>query len=253
MSGEFGAEYAGDYDLLYRDKDYPGECEAIERCFLKYASGRVRTLLDLGCGTGGYLLPLADRGFEGTGVDRSEWMLAQARRKAGGRPVNWHLGDLKELDLGRSFDAVLMMFAVLGYQLGDGDVSSALRAVRRHLEPGGLFVFDVWHGPAVLAQGPSMRVKDVAVPEGLLRRLAAAELDTDARVCAVSYHVQRLKEGQVIRETSQTHRVRYFFPEELERFLREAGLSLLRLGAFPDFEKEASEKAWNVLGIARAA
>jgi hypothetical protein len=46
--------------------------------------------------------------------------------------------------------------------------------------------------------------------------------------------------------------VRYYFPEELERVLRQNQLELLHLRKFPDDEAPADERAWNVVGAARA-
>jgi hypothetical protein len=51
-----------------------------------------------------------------------------------------------------------MMFAVLGYQGENDDVLAALKTAHRHARPGGLFLFDVWYGPAVLHERPSQRV-----------------------------------------------------------------------------------------------
>src|SRR5260370_19420094 len=80
MSGVvFGADYANAYDVLYQDKDYASECDLIERVFAEYAAGRrVKGVLDLGCGTGGHAVPLAERGYEVVGVDRSAEMLRHA-------------------------------------------------------------------------------------------------------------------------------------------------------------------------------
>ncbi len=54
-------------------------------------------------------------------------------------------------------------------------------------------------------------------------------------------------------ETEENHRVRYFFPREIESLLGPTGFSLVRLGAFPEFDKEPDETTWNVLGVARAS
>src|SRR5262249_51990165 len=122
--GVFGADYAAAYDTLYEDKDYLAECDLIERVFELYGVGRVRSVLDLGCGTGGHSGPLAERGYEVTGVDRSPHMLERARvRTAAAR---FELGEIGSLDLATTFDAVLMMFAVLSYQVGNADVQAAL-------------------------------------------------------------------------------------------------------------------------------
>jgi ubiquinone/menaquinone biosynthesis C-methylase UbiE len=82
MTEPFGSIYADCYDAFYQKKDYEAECDLIERLFKTYASAQIKTVLDLGCGTGNHTISLARRGFEVIGVDRSESMLAQARKKA---------------------------------------------------------------------------------------------------------------------------------------------------------------------------
>ena len=150
MSGAFGAEYAASYDALYADKDYDAECDLLEGIFRR--SGRpVGTVLDLGCGTGAHAVRLAQRGFEVVGVDLSDGMLEAARRRAeqsGSNTVSFVRGDIRSIRLDRQFDAVICMFAVLGYQTTDED-ARLIETVRTHLAPGGSFVFDVWYGPAV--------------------------------------------------------------------------------------------------------
>jgi len=256
MSEVFGSTYGDAYDLLYREKDYAAECDLIERIFQTYGHGAVRSVLDLGCGTGGHAIPLAQRGYEVLGVDRSESMLSHARIKLAGSVSNGRvvvqLGDIRSIALQRHFDAVLMMFAVLGYQPENADVRSALATARRHLRSGGLLLFDVWYGPAVLHQGVSRRVKVIPTPGGQTVRVASAELDTRRHICTVQYHVRRFETGRLVAEAQERHPVRYFFPLELELFLEISGFAMPRLGAFPEFDKDPDEATWNVLGVARA-
>jgi SAM-dependent methyltransferase len=251
----FGPAYADAYDALYLDKDYGAECDLLERLFAKYAGAPVRSVLDLGCGTGNHALPLAARGFEVVGVDRSPGMVGHAREKAtaaaaAGR-VEFREGDLRSLRLERRFDAALMMFAVLGYQLENAHVRAALESARAHLEPGGLFLFDVWYGPAVLRERPSSRVKEIATDRGRIQRETSGELDVRSHTCTVAYRLRPLDQPEAA-ETRETHTVRYFFPRELELFLEIEGFELERLGALPDFEREPDETSWNVMGVARA-
>jgi len=256
MTTVFGPTYASHYDDLYRDKGYQAECDAIEEAFRRYGSGPISTVLDLGCGTGSHAVCLAGRGYRVLGVDRSPEMLRLARAKRDetgpASDTEFVAGDLRSLDLGRRFDAVLMMFAVLGYQLDDAAVAAALASVRRHLTSGGLFVFDVWYGPAVLAERPSPRLKTVPLPDGQLMRSSKGELDEKRRVCSVSFRVWRVVNGTTAEETEETHEMRYFFPDELERSLVGEQLQLLRLTAFPSLDRDADERSWNVLGVARA-
>jgi len=252
MTDTFGSTYAGIYDALYQDKDYGQECDVVEDVFATYGERPVRTILDLGCGTGGHAVPLAQRGYEVVGVDRSEAMLAQARQRAVPvAGVAFQAGDLRELDLGRRFDSVLMMFAVLGYQLGNRDVLAALATARRHLQDGGLLVFDVWYGPAVLVERPSQRVKLLRVPDGQVLRVASGSLDARYHACQVEYHVWRMEQQRVVAETRERHTMRFFFPLEIELLLEQTGLELVRLGAFPRLDREPDESTWNVCVVAR--
>ena len=258
MSELFGPTYAAAYDSLYEEKDYEAECDLVERLLRAHGDARAtRDVLDLGCGTGGHSLVLARRGHRVVGVDRSEAMLAHAREKAAalapGAHVSFRQGDVGGLSLDERFDAALMMFAVLGYQIENDDVLSALKSARRHLRAGGLLIFDVWHGPAVLSRRPSGRVKVTPTESGEILRAASGELDTAQSVCAVRYNVWLLEGGRVAGRAEEVHRMRYFFPAEMELFLSLAGFALLKLGALPDYERQPDETTWNAVYTARAA
>ena len=251
----FCSGYADAYDLLYREKDYEAECDLIEEVFRRYANGKIEKILDLGCGTGNHAIPLACRGYEVTGVDLSSDMLTIARSKVANPPILqpsnplFFQGDLRSLDLQQQFDAVLMMFAVLGYQITNDDVLAALQTVSRHLKPGGLFVCDVWYGPAVLAQRPGERVKVIPTPGGKIIRVAKGTLDTFNHLGEVHYHLWRIKGQEVISESEEKHAMRYFFPQELELFMSASQLRLINLSAFGSLDQMPSESTWTAIGV----
>jgi SAM-dependent methyltransferase len=253
----FRHDYADHYDLFYADKDYESECNMIEEVFGRYGKGQIRTILDLGCGTGNHAFPLAKRGYEVTGVDRSGDMLANARSKltnfkSHSQTLPLFLqGELRSLDLEQQFDAVLMMFAVLGYQLTNEDILASLKTVRRHLKPGGLFICDVWYGPAVLTIRPGDKIKTIPTEDGKVVRLASGKLDIYHHQATVNYHVLHLQGRRVLSESKESHQVRYFFPQELALFFDHAGMEMLRLSAFPLLTEDADERSWNALVVAK--
>ena len=177
-----------------------------------------------------------------------------ARARAGRVGARFELQDIGRLDLGgERFDAALLLFGVLSYQLGNADVQAALGAARRHLRAGGLLFCDVWYGPAVLQQRPAQRIKVVEDGDGgQVIRVASGELMVRQNACTVHYHLWRIAAGRVVAEVREQHTMRYFFGPELELFLAGAGFEPLRLGGFPDFEAEATEHTWNVALAARA-
>lgn len=96
-----------------------------------------RSVLDAGCGTGRVAIELARRGIEVVGVDAEPSMIATARRRE--PELAWHVGDLAELELGRTFDVVVMagnvpLFTRAGTQAG------VVAGCARHLGPGGALI-----------------------------------------------------------------------------------------------------------------
>ena len=251
MTATFGERYASLYDAMYAAKDYARECDTMQQMFARYGHG-VRTVLDLGCGTGNHALPLAERGFAVTGVDRSAGMLAIARAKAdaAGADVCFISGDVRYVDAQGPYDAALMMFAVLGYQHENADVRAAFSNTRRMLRPGGLFIFDAWYGPGVLAEPPVPRSRTIVGADGEFERAARAEMDTRRHLCTVTYTLTPSEDN--CRPTHETHVVRYFFPMELEMHLEACGFRLLHLGDFDRPDDEPNGRAWNVLAVAQA-
>lgn len=249
-------EYANFYDHIYQDKDYQKECDILELIFRKFAKKKVITILDLGCGTGNHSFILHERGYDLTGVDCSQKMLNLARKKSAKlnikKGISFKKGDIRYLRLNKKFDAVIMMFAVLGYQTKNEDIYNALSTVRRHLKKDGIFIFDVWYGPAVLVQKPSNRIKNIRLNDGDIVRSATTTLDTMNHICTVNYDVKYIKKRKMIDEVIESHQMRFFFPKEIEFYLKSTQLSLLKLTSFPNLEKIPDENSWNVLSIAKA-
>jgi SAM-dependent methyltransferase len=139
---------ADDYDRYFQHNEL---FEFDQRALRRWLSAP-GTLLDLGCGTGRHVVQFAREGFEVTGVDLSEHMLAVARRKlaaaeASATLVHADILELGELGLGR-FDYAICMFSTFGMIYGAGHRLRFLREVREHLEPTGLLALHVhnrWH------------------------------------------------------------------------------------------------------------
>lgn len=240
-------KYSAYYDLLYRDKDYAAEADYVART-LRGMRPDARTILELGSGTGRHGRMLADMGFEVHGVERSPEMVevAQAGRPPMAGAFTCQVGDICEVDLDRRFDAVISLFHVISYLTTEPALQAAFAVAARHLEPGGVFLFDVWHGPAVLAQQPGPRVKEVADDRHSVRRMARPEHDETARTVNVVYDIEGadLATGERAR-FSEEHLMRYLFPEEIERLARASGLRVLRSEAFGSGEP-ASTETWGV-------
>jgi SAM-dependent methyltransferase len=134
------------YDLLYVGtgiKDYHAETAELDR-LIKESCPTARTLLDVACGTGAHLAELRQR-YEVEGADLSPAMLAVARERLPGVPL--HQADMRTLDLGRRFDAVICLFSSIGYVTDPTEMRSTVARLAAHVAPGGVLILDGWVRP----------------------------------------------------------------------------------------------------------
>lgn len=103
----------------------------------------IRRALDVGCGTGAAALRLARAGASVVGVDASAEMIAVAREKTPGDNPRYVVARMEELDLGETFDTAVSLFDSVNYVLDPDDLQEAFVRIHRHLDPGGLWMFDM--------------------------------------------------------------------------------------------------------------
>jgi ubiquinone/menaquinone biosynthesis C-methylase UbiE len=248
----FKEEYSGAYDALYQDKDYEKECDYIEALFKKY-DYRPTTILDLGCGTGGHALILAKRGYKVSGVDRSASMLDIAKKKARDQrsEIEFIEGDITRISVNNKYDAVISMFAVMGYQTTNAALAAACKIAKECLVPGGIFMFDCWHGHAVIADKPAPRVKETSSGSGeRIIRFTLPEIDEINHVVKVNFRVWQTK-GNEFTETSESHPMRFLFPQETRYFLEVAGFKTVDLYPFLKLDTPLTVKDWNMMVVGR--
>jgi SAM-dependent methyltransferase len=252
----FRSAYAATYDVLYHEKDYEAECDFIENLFRRYSGKDLKNLLDIGCGTGGHAIPLARRGYSVYGIDRSPEMIAIAEQKAGSQGLSgrtrFKTSTIQDTNLEETFDAVICMFAVIGYQTSNAELFAALQTARRHLKLKGLFICDFWYGPAVLKQRPTERIKTLNADDDRIIRIARPDIDIQKNLVTISYHLLRLSGVRLVEETQELHQMRYLFQPETEFFLSQAKMKMVHFCPFMEIDGEVNDDTWNVTVVARA-
>lgn len=255
MSEHFGI-YSQYYDLLYQDKDYAGETRYLHQLLSQHGHG-ILQLLEFGCGTGRHAELLVQQGYQVSGIEISPTMLAQAQMRAkrccqttGEDAFRVLAGDIRECRLNETFDAVLSVFHVISYQVSNIDVTRTLANVAAHLRVGGLFIFDVWYGPAVLTDRPSVRVKRMENDRIQVTRIAEPELDTTRNCVDVNFTVfVQDKQTGAVQQFQERHPMRYYFTPELHWLAEQHGMRIIHAeewltGGVP------SDRTWGVCFVA---
>lgn len=248
----FGKEYAIVYDFLYQIKDYEKECDFLETIFRKQGK-KVNRVLDLGCGTGRHAIILARRGYKMSGVDRSVEMLAIAKEKARETriKIDFYESTIQNLNLNKTFDAVISMFDVMSYQTSNKDLSLLCKTAKQHLKSGGAFIFDAWNGLAVMTDPPTRRVKEVSNGDERIIRITEPNINIISHTVDTTFKVLKLKGDKLVSETLETHKMRFLFPQEIKYFLEVAGFSDIAFYPFLKPEDKLSTQDWTMTVIAK--
>ncbi len=140
------------FPFMFPERRFAGAVEQVDQV-LKLAKPRGKRALDLCCGPGRCSIALARRGFAVTGVDRTRFLLAEARRRARAARVTieWVRADMRDFVRPGAFDLVLSMFTSFGYFDDKREDVTVLKNMFTSLRPGGACVIEVM-GKEVLAR-----------------------------------------------------------------------------------------------------
>jgi SAM-dependent methyltransferase len=212
------------------------------------AERRPRRVLELACGTGRLSFPVAHLGrqarsdFQFVGLDLSGSFLDRARARLTTSEASLNgstrfvQGDMAPFDFGQRFDLIFLAYNSFAYLTDEEQRRSMLAAVSRHLEPGGVFAFDVATPNLMLLSEAQASIFPVlrheiewADPAPGVKRFVSVYKTTSYDAAeqterTTHYWEIYLNDG---RNQSRVNELawHHFFPMELESLLREAGLT----------------------------
>lgn len=148
----FTESHADVYETLYagRGKDWAHEAKSLAEQ-IRDIKPDADSLLDVACGTGAHLKWFAEHFDRAEGLELAVPMLEQARRRL--PHVALHEGDMRDFDLGTTFDAIVCMYCSIGYLDNVAEMRDAIRSMVSHLDPGGVLVIEPWWFPEQFIEG----------------------------------------------------------------------------------------------------
>ena len=255
MADIFKAEYAQFYDVFYRLKSYKNECLYLEALWKRFSKKKPRTVLDIGCGTGGHSNELAARGYRVTGIDGSVEMLQRAQEKARklNAAVEYRRMRFQALRLKQKFDAAISMFSAIDYITEYNELIAFLKQVRKILKKGSLFIFDVWNGVAVSKYFMPKKTKAYHYKNFVITRTSHSFLHPVKSLLCVDHCVKvKNRETGMITFRRESHILRFFFAKELELLLSLCGFSVLSMHPFMREGREIRQNDWDITIVAKA-
>ena len=167
-------------------------------------------VLEIGCGTGRVLLPIARAGIRIEGVDNSRLMLGVLRKHLGAEApevrarVRLHAGDMRRFRLGRKFPLVIIPFRPLQHMYTLDDQIAALKTAAAHLAKGGRLAFDVFY--------PRFEMIPAGIGDEILELEFHADLDP---VKTVRRYFRKESYDKIAQNFTATFLYRTFYDEKL--------------------------------------
>lgn len=199
------------------------------------------SILELGCGTGRVLVPLAQVCANIHGIDSSEAMIDICRKKllAAALPTEKAIvetGDITRFDLRRKFDLIIAPYRVLQNLETDEQIDGLLAGIRKHLSPDGTAILNVFHAASV----DTMKQKwawgtdgeyfcwELPLPEGGRVTCHERRAKIDTTRCAIYPETiyRTYSGGALIRESVQQICMRCHYPEPFRKLILDHGFTI---------------------------
>lgn len=190
---------------------YPEEFAELLLKWMKENEITVRSMLDIGCGTGVLCHVLQEHGIKAHGMDLSEGMLRVAREKY--PEIPFEQGNMITYDTPLRFDLVTSTCDAMNHILSPEDLEQAMRHVHTYLAPGGYFLFDL------LKEGETVECDPEDLGEIDGTRLQFQIGRTEEGLVNLKIELFR---GEVVVQTEEIHE-RIYSPELAEQLLKKAG------------------------------
>ena len=232
-NAEYPEYIARFYDVIYAhlrtaDRDY----------FLQTILSTKGPALEIGVGTGRFFIDALHGGADVYGVDLSETMLQQLKKKLGSEHYHriFHQ-DARSLHLDKKFDLIVAPFRVFSHLIELDDQLLALNSIYDHLNPRGRFVFDVYVPDLrLLLNGINEQVdfEGEYAPGKKLKRTVSAKADLIRQVSSVKMTLTWDDETGEHTESWDLP-MRFFFRYELEHLVHRSKLTLKHI--YGDYEE----------------
>ncbi|MFP3953905.1 MAG: class I SAM-dependent DNA methyltransferase [Candidatus Bipolaricaulota bacterium] len=239
---------------VYATGDYPEYSRKVAELLpdtLGNLGLRPRTVLDLACGEGTFAVEVAKLGYDVTGYDRSEKMLARARTNANCEEVEvkFQQGDMRNIPFREGFDLVTCWYDSINYMLTEEDLEKTFSGAARALKDGGAFIFDMNTIYALAVQWQERGCYVQRSDEDIFE-VHQTEFDRTKEIATLNV-MAFAKEEDCWRKVSETHRERAYPLEKVEELLHSSGFEEVSVFGDPSTLTEVERKSGRAWFVAR--
>jgi len=217
-------ELAKHYDTmeLFDNENVRKFNKLLDKLFGKY---KVKSILDLTCGTGAQAIYLSKKGYEVTASDLSEEMISVARKKY--KKIKFNQGDMRSAQYG-DFDAVITMFNAIGH-LSKKDFEIAIKNIARNLKSDGIYLFDIFNLSYMMKKFIDYKFIDTALEKDGKKyvRFNKNRLDRGKGIMSINQEIYIQEGMEKPRVTNESWDMQIYSQEQLKKILNDSGFGVV--------------------------
>ncbi len=219
---------------------------AFFRHYLAHATGPI---LEPMCGTGRYLIPYLEEGFNVEGFDASSFMLNALYAKCARKNLNPHVWEqfLEKVPTTKKYNLIFIPDSSFCLFLEPSQIAAALQKMYELLQPGGTFVFDVETVYAIPAKTGLWHGKAYKKPDGTTIISSTLPLGIENNIATVICRYELMDKTEIIKTEMEYFQIRLYYPDELELILKNIGFSHVKQIEAYDLNRAPSAQDYTVV------
>lgn len=198
--------------------------------FQHYLAQATGPILEPMCGTGRYLIPYLEEGFNVEGFDASPFMLNALRAKCAKKNLNPHVWEqfLENVPTTKQYNLIFIPDSSFCLFLEPEHIAVALQKIYELLEPNGTFVFDVETVYAVPSKTGLWHGKAYKKPDGAVLISSTLPLEVENNIATVICRYELMHKTEIVKTEMEYFQIRLYQPDELEHILKSIGFNQVK-------------------------
>lgn len=217
--------------------------------YMDYAKKSAGPVLEPMCGTGRFLLPLAESGIAIDGFDNSAYMLDTCKRKCEAKQLkpNLWIENIEDFDAGRQYALIIIPAGSFGLIITDDAVTKSLNRLKAHLLPGGTLVMEI----ETPSSKPENSIEWVETKRGkrpngdTLVENVKTSYDSDNKLSHYHLKYNLVVGGEIVETECMDFVTRLYYREEFIETLNDIGFKKVR--SFKAYDHTAPGKDNSVI------
>jgi 2-polyprenyl-3-methyl-5-hydroxy-6-metoxy-1,4-benzoquinol methylase len=213
--------------VQFYDIDKPTAPKEALDFYLKYAEKANGPILEPMSGSGRFLLPLLERGYDIDGVDASPSMISACKKHGERMGLNPRVYEqfLNELDLPKQYSLVFLPVGSLGLIIEEEPLKNTLKKIHEHMLPGGTFVFEV---DTIECKPTSFNqvtatIRDREDGAKIVMNAFTQSFDSETSVLRSIHRYELYKDGKLLESELEDFRLKLYTKESITKLLEQCG------------------------------